>query len=101
MERLFTDLVNNLASTIETNNKSYEFIKSFFNSLNEDEKKLFTNYIKSILDDCSSTILGGLDGITDMDLYPCDEITLYCCQEKIQPWVHELFIAIVQENQND
>jgi len=97
MENLYQSLLRNLSSDIEFCNKNYKFIKSLYKSFNNDEKEMFNNYIKSILDDCTSTVLADFDGVADTAHYPCQDIKILCGNEKIDPWVQELFTAISQE----
>ena len=97
MVRLKAELIENLNSTIEVDNDSYKLRKKIFDSLNEQEKKYFIEYIESILEDCTTTILAGLEGETHIDLYPCDSIKLSCDKENVGPYLTDVFVGLVED----
>jgi len=101
METLYKSLLKNISINAVSNNKTYNFMRKLYTSFNVDEKEMFNNYLKSTLSDCTSTILADFDGISDTVHYPCEDIKILCDNQQINPWVHELFMAISQEKNPD
>ena len=99
MKRLLEELIEDLDSNnIETEDASYVLRKRIFNNLNTQEKKHFVEYIESILEDCTTTVLAGLEGETHIDLYPCESIELSCDGEKIDPYLTDIFKGLIEDS---
>jgi len=84
----------------EKNNEVFSFVRTVFNDSSEKERKLFLDFIKIIVSDSASTILGGLDGTGGNILNSCDKIEIFCDGDKIEPWINELFLEMVEKSYN-
>ena len=98
MDRLLEELIADLQSDMKTDNASYHLRKKIFNNLNNQEQLYFIEYIRDILEDCTSTVLAGLEGETHIDLYPCEDIKMTCDNENIDPHLTDIFIGLIEDS---
>ena len=92
------DHYNSTLQSTEESNDIFTFAKKVFNESNETEKKLFLGFIKVILSDSASMVLGGLDGSGGNILNTCDELEIFCDGQKIDPWVNDFFLEMVEKS---
>jgi len=98
MENLHNDIIGGLLRKDTFNDINYEFIKNMYQSCNNSEKIYFEKFIKSILSDAFISLLSDFDGVRDTsENYRCEEIKIFCDNNKIDPWLSEIFLAIFQE----
>jgi len=65
MEGTFERIIKRLSSKNTFSDKRYEFVRQLYQSLDNQDKKLFSGFIKGIFSDTIASILADIDGVSD------------------------------------
>ena len=94
-------LMDHYVETFKSTDKKndvFTFAKEIFDNCTEKEKILFLGFLKIILTDSASMILGALDGSGGNILETCEDIDMFCDGKKVEPWLNELFLEMVENS---
>lgn len=95
---IIIDLIKSYKDGFNKGNGSrYDFINSFYNSLDEDKKKEFILFLDSLAMNVTSIILGGFDGSTKLGKFFGGFSVMYENQE-ITPFLQDNFLGIYEDD---
>ena len=77
-------------------NKAWAVVARFYRQATEDDRKAVDDFVRSIVADTASIILGGLDGVTDLDTLDGDISVTYDGQV-VSGDLQEYFLAAVEK----
>ena len=93
--------IESLETVKNYKDKRYEFVRKLYVNLNDEDKELFSGYIKSIVGDITSTMLADFDVLRYTDVYPYEELKIICDDVELKPYLFETFLATFQEKNPD
>lgn len=101
-EQVFTETVENMCKSLKVCMESkegvaedYSLVRDLYLSLDEPQKLLFINFYKRTIFDVVSTLLGGIDGVTDVGNIN-GNFKLFLDDELISGSLQDEFIEIFQ-----
>ena len=102
MDKVFHSKIKDLSISEENDNlKDLVFVKKLYNSFNNKEKELFSNFLKSFYIDFITSLLADFDGLRYTDVYPYEELKIICDDVELKPYLFETFLATFQEKNPD